>query len=177
MLSKAQMKVVVDQIVRSGNELKRYMDAEDDSAQPGPPASAQVLSAFKQKYGTRVPPSYLQLLSIHDGIKNFEWMDVSLLSAQYLLEHEHLDRPWIDVGAYGRDEIFVFAESNSDAHAVAFLLKTVDDRGEMRVAHFDASGPLTEHTDLEGYLRDRLKWFEDSVASEKADRAGLAGDD
>lgn len=172
-----QMKALVDEIVSLGNELRAFNELDDEPAKPHPAATAAALNAFKNKYGSRVPPSYLQLLSIYDGVDNFEWVDVSLLSIDYLLTHDNLDDHWVEVEAFAPGEAFIFARSNSDPHVVAFLSQKVGADGEMRVVHLDADGPLGKHKNLEAYLRSRRKWFAEAVAEEKADRAGLSDDD
>lgn len=174
MLSKKEMKTLIDEIVKSGNELRCYFDAEDDLAVPNPPPSQEIANAFEEKFRGKIPPSYSQLFSIYNGVKNFEWLDVSLLSMEYLMEHDNLDKDWVAAGAFKKGELFIFAQSNYDAHVVAFLTQSADSEGEMSVVHFDAAGKLSEHRDLEGYLRDRLKWFEAQVASERADRKNFS---
>ena len=124
------------------------------------------------------PPRYLQLLSIYNGVDNFDWVDVSLLSTDYLMTHPNLDETWVtDAEAFAEGEAFIFAKSSSDAHIVAFLTQKVGTDGEMRVVHLDSDGPLGRHKNLEAYLRSRRKWFAEAVADEKADRAGLTDDD
>jgi hypothetical protein len=172
-----QMKALVDEIVSLGNELRAFHEFDDEPARPHPAATAAALTAFKNKYGSRVPPSYLQLLSIYDGVDNFEWVDVSLLSIDYLLTHDNLDDHWVEVEAFAPGEAFIFARSNSDPHVVAFLTQKVGADGEMRVIHLDADGPRGKHKNLEAYLRSRRKWFAEALAEEKADRAGLSDDD
>ena len=177
MLSPAQMKTVVDEIVSLGNELRALNELDDEPARPHPAPTAASLAAFKGRYGSRVPPSYLQLLSIYDGVENFEWVDVSLLSIDYLLTHDHLDNHWVDIDVFAPGEAFIFARSDSDAHVVAFLTQEVGADGEMKVIHLDSDGPVGKHKSLEAYLRSRRKWFAAAVAEEKADRAGLSNDD
>lgn len=177
MLTAGQMKALVDEIVAMGNELRALHGHDDEPAKPRPAPTAAALNAFKSKHGSRVPPSYLQLLSIYDGVDNFDWVDVSLLSIDFLLTNDDLEEDWVEVEAFAAGEAFVFAQSDSDAHVVAFLTRKVGADGEMRVVHLDADGPLGKHKNLEAYLRSRRKWFADALADEKADRAGLPDDD
>jgi hypothetical protein len=177
MLTAGQMKALLDESVALGNELRVFHGHDDMPARPAPAATPAALGTFKRRYGKRVPPSYLQLLSIYDGIDNFEWVDVSLLSIDFLLAHDDLDEDWVETEAFAAGELFIFAQSNSDAHAVAFLTKNVARNGEMEVVHFDSNGTLGEYKNLEEYLRDRRDWFAAAVAEEKADRTGLSDDD
>jgi SMI1 / KNR4 family (SUKH-1) len=175
MLAPDAMKLLIDRIIEVGNELRGYHDM-DDLAVPNPPASAADLQRLQTKLG-RLPTAYLQFLSIYDGVSNFEWVDVDMCSAQYLLEHDDLDESWIDAGAFAKGDLLIIASSNFDAHNVAFLRKTADAAGEMKILNFDSGGPLTEHPDFETYLRERLAWLEESLANEKADRAALRDDE
>jgi hypothetical protein len=171
------MKNLIDQIIEIGNELRSYYEAEDKFAKAYPPPTEYMLNSLANRYTGKLPPSYLQLMSIYDGIENFEWLDVSILSIEFLMKHHDLDEDWIDAGIYKEGELFIFAQSNSDAHVVAFLTKTADHDGEMRVAHFDASGLLGDYINFETYLRDRCKWFKENLTIEKADRQGLVDND
>jgi hypothetical protein len=178
MLSVDQMKALVDEIVALGNELRAFGDHDDTPARPRPSATAAALADFKRRYGGRVPPSYLQLLSIYDGVDNFDWVDVSILSTEFLLAHDDLDEDWVEEAeAFAAGEAFIFAQSDSDAHIVAFLSRKVGADGEMKVVHLDSDGPIGKHKNLEAYLRERRDWFAEAVAEEKADRAGLSDDE
>lgn len=175
MLPVDQMKTLVDEVIALGNELRVFHGHDDTPARPRPASVA--LSAFATRYVGRVPPSYLQLLSIYDGVDNFDWVDVSILTTDFLLAHDDLDEDWVDAEAFDEGELFVFAQSNTDAHAVAFLTKTVKKDGEMKVVDFDTDGPPVEYENLEDYLRSRRDWFAEAVAEERADRAGLSDDE
>jgi hypothetical protein len=177
MLSEGQMKALVDEIVAIGNELRVLNDLDDTPAMTRPPATAAALNAFKAKYGRQVSPSYLQLLAIYDGIDNFEWVDVSLLSTDFLLTNDDLDEDWVEAGALPADGAFVFAQSDSDAHVVAFLTRKVGADGEMEVVHLAAEGTIGEHKNLEEYLLARRDWFASELAQQRADREGLSDDD
>jgi len=177
MLSKAEMKEIVVDVVRLGNELRKYYELEDEPAKAGPPPDKRVLDAIAQRFIEKVPPSYLQLMSINNGVKNFEWVDVSILPAEFLLKHGNLDHTWIESGMYREGELFVFALSATDSHVVAFLPKTVSKLGEMEVVHFDSGGTLGQYRDLDEYLRERRSWYAKSVQEQKADRENLKNHD
>jgi hypothetical protein len=177
MIPKNEMKILVDEIVEIGNELRKYHELEDKLAKVSPAPSKELLHSFKERFKGKFPPSYLQLISIYNGVNNFEWVDVSILSIEFLMSHDNLDEDWVDAGMYGEGELFIFAQSDSDAHVVAFLNKKIEADKEMQVVHFDAGGPLGEYQNLEAYFRDRRKWFEDSLLIEKSDRARFENDD
>jgi hypothetical protein len=174
MLSADEVRTLVGDIIELGNELRQYHGFEDEPAKAHPPPDKVALDSFAKHFKGKLPPSYLQLIAINNGIENFEWVDVSILSIEFLMKHEKLEKYWVDVGAYNKGDLFIFAKSDSDAHVVAFLTRTVDDKGEMEVAHFDAGGLLGQYKNLDEYLRDRREWYVKSVAMEKADRQGLA---
>ncbi|HHP7234817.1 MAG TPA: hypothetical protein ACFCUC_09315 [Desulfobacterales bacterium] len=177
MLSKDKIKNLVDEIIKLGNELRKYHELEDEPAKAYPPPKKTTLDVFKNRFAGNVPPSYLKLMTIYNGIENFEWVDVSILSIEFLMKNENLDESWIEAGAYNEGELFIFAQSDSDAHVVAFLIKKADDKGEMEVVHFDAGGILGRHNNLESYLKDRRNWFKQSLELEIADRDRLHNDE
>lgn len=174
MLTLDQMKAIVDETVALGNELRAFHGHANIPARPRPAATAAALNAFKAKYLKRVPPSYLQLLSIYDGVDNFDWVDVSLLSTEFLLANDDLDEDWVEAEYFDEGEAFIFAQSDDDAHVVAFHTKKKGKDGEMRVFDFAASLEPKEYASLEDYLKRRRDWFAKYVAREKADRAALS---
>lgn len=176
MLKADEMKRLVDEAVALGNELRAYHGHSDLLARPHAAATPAALTAIRKRLGRRVPPSYLQLLSLYDGVDNLDWVDVSLLSTTFLLTHPDQDLSWVKAGNFAAGERFVFAHSSTDPHAIAFLTRQVAD-GEMGVIDFDNDGAVKTYPNLEAYLRARRDWFAKFVAREKADRAGLKGDE
>ena len=176
MLTLDQMKELVDEIIDLGNQLRTFHGHGAHAARPYPPGSSKNLAVFRGKHA-QLPPSYLQLLSIYDGIANFDWVDVALLSSDYLLTQPDPTAAWIDGGSFAKGERFIFAQSDTDSHAIAFLTDPISDDGEMEVIDFDSDGPVETYQHLEAYLLARHEWFANAVAGEKADRAGLADDE
>jgi hypothetical protein len=174
MLTRDQMKAIVDETIALGNELRAFHGHTDRAARPRPPATAAALKVFEARYPERVPPSYLQLLSICDGVDNFDWVDVSLLSTDFLLANDDLDEDWIEAEYFDEGEVFIFAQSDDDAHAIGFHTKKKAKDGEMKVVDVAASLEPKEYKNLEDYLRRRRDWFAKYVAREKADRAALS---
>lgn len=175
MISRDEMSAQVEGIIEAGNKLRHYSELPD-LAVANDGASPQLLQKLQAKLG-KLPPSYVQFLSLFDGISNFEWTDVAMLSAQYLIDNDDLDEAWVDSGAYQDGELLIFGDSDMDSHSVAFLRKTADADGEMKVVNFDSGGPLSEHDNFESYLKERLEWFQESLATEKADRDALSDDE
>jgi hypothetical protein len=176
-LSKKEMKDIVDEIIELGNELRRYNEFDDELAKTGLSPDITTLDSFKKYTKGKVPPSYVQLMSIYNGIENFEYVGISLLSMEYIIENDPVDENWVDAEWYEEGEIFIFIQSDSDDEVVAFLIKTASPDGEMKVVHFDTNGPLGEYSDLEAYLKARRDWFRRSLENAKADREGLSDDD
>ena len=177
MLSRNKMKSLIDEIIEIGNELKRYYELEEIHAKANSAPPKAAIKAFDERFSGKIPPSYIQLMSIYNGIENFEWDDVSILPIEFLMKNDDLEEDWVDAGVFEKGDLFVFAQSNSDALAVAFLIKTGDEDDEMEVIHFDAGGTLGKYKNLSEYLRARHFWFKESLEKEKADRAGLTDDE
>ncbi len=176
MLTADEIKGLVDEIVALGNQLRAYHGHTDLLARPHPPATPTELTAIRKRLGRRVPPSYFQLLSLYDGVDNLDWVDVSLLSTAFLLSHPDLDLSWVKAGNFAAGERFIFAQSETDPHAVAFRTQEVNG-GEMEVIDFDNEGSVKTYPNLGAYLRGRRDWFAKYVAREKADRAALSDND
>ena len=172
-----EMKGYVNDVIRLGNAV-RQLNELDERAVAQPPPSGAALEHYARHVGDDVPPSFLQLLALHDGIACFDYVDVDLFPMTYLLEHqEELEEEWVDAGKFEADEIYVFGRSNNDALAVAFRRTRRASDGDMSVVMFDARGVLAEYTTFEVYLRSRVEWFQEQLDLEKADRAGLRDDE
>src|SRR5215813_5318345 len=96
MLSADEMKALIDESIELGNELRRYHEFEDEPAKAHPAPRKAVLDSFAKRFKGKLPPSYLQLLSIYNGVENYEWVDVSILPIEFLMENDKLDGYWID---------------------------------------------------------------------------------
>ena len=176
MVSAAEMKSLVEEIVALGNVLRVYHGHVKDLAVTRPKASPADLAAVRG-ITPHLPPSFLQLLSICDGVDNFDWVDISLLSSDYLLNQPDPTGPWIEGAAFSKGERVIIGQSDTDPHAIAFLTETVAEDGEMEVMDFDNDGPIETYPHLEAYLRARRDWFANAVSEEKADREGIADDE
>jgi hypothetical protein len=176
MLTAAEMKKLVDEIIATGNELREVSELDQVAAAHGP-ADTATLAKLRTTLGTKIAPSYLQLLSIYDGIECFDWVDVCLFGAKELVAKPNRDKSWVEAGAFGAGEAFVFAEAKQDASVLAFRLNKPAANGEFPVVSLDGGGVLGEYGSFESYLKERRQWFADSLATEKADRAGLSDDD
>ena len=176
-MSPMEMKRCIDDVITLGNEV-RAVNELDQRASANPAASADALDRFAQRFAGQFPPSLLQLLSIYNGVKCFDYVDVDLFSWEYLTQNSvALEEEWVDAGKFQPNEIFVFGRSDFDSLAVAFLKQQRKADGEMPVVIVDARGVQADYSSLEDYLRSRREWFEEQVQLEKADRAGLRDDE
>jgi hypothetical protein len=154
----------VADIIELGNRV-RARNELDERAQAKPPADPAQLAAFTAEVGD-LPPSLRQLLALHDGIACFDYVDVELFPIAYLREHQAaLEAEWVDAGKFARGELYVFARSDWDSLAVAFLRKERDAAGEPPVVMFDARGVIERYASLADYLRARRAWFAEHAAS------------
>ncbi len=161
------MKEIINEIICLGNKMKGD-ENKDIFAKEGIPATTVMIKKLKKTFGNKISPSYTKLLSIYDGITNFEWTDLSLISIAYLLENQNLDEDWEieDWGAinYSAGELFIFGQSDSDSHLLAFDLTKPNSNGEYNVVHFDTNGVIGEpYENLETYLNQRFNWFQKSA--------------
>lgn len=156
-----ELKDTLDSIVTLGNQLRVRSDL-DERATPSAPLSAlhrqRLLEAIPD-----VPPSFLRVLQIYDGVQFFEWADISLRGADYLCAHRNLDASWVEAGRVAEGELLIIGESESDANVIAFLRSTAREDGEMEVMDFDSGGEIWRYPDLETCLKARLKWFRESL--------------
>jgi hypothetical protein len=171
------MQRLIDEVITLGNELRRVNDL-DQRAKRRPPASPVAVEALTQRFPGKLPPSFLQLLSISDGIDNLDYVDVTIFGSSYLVENATvLEEEWVDAGKFTPGEVFVFARSDWDSVAAAFLPNQRHADGELRVVFFDARGIVGEYDNLEQYLLGCKTSFEQNLAKEAADRAGFQPDD
>jgi hypothetical protein len=164
------LKTLLDTIIELGNQMRRRDDFADSLATPAPPAKPAALAQFRKQLGHRVPPSFVTLLSIYDGIANFDWVDLSIQSSSYLCEHPRLDADYhldewgmFDLAqgarkAYEPDSIFVFGQGPNSL-LLGFLTRERDADGEMAVMEFDPGGPIWRSPKLTTFLEARAKWF------------------
>jgi len=164
------MKRLADKIIATGNAMRVAENLEDDLAVPGGPMA----KGYEQKLRARerkIPDSYIDLLKIYNGIKNFDWVDVSLFSAEYLLSHAELDAEWKleEWASLVEDEeninvrdLVIFGQSTSDPQLLAFCASSSNPKKEPEVIDFDKRGVINRYDDLYDYLIRRSAWFIDN---------------
>lgn len=160
------MKTIIDEIIRLGNAAKERDGNDDLLSRPTLPANKAELNKLKKQFGNKIPLSFTKLLSIYNGINYFDWLDVSLLSAKYLIEHPNLAEDWEieDWGAinFKSEQLFIIGQSENDSHLIAFDVTNSNSQEEHKVINFDSNGILEVYENLEEYLSLRLKWFENN---------------
>lgn len=172
MLSASEMKELIAEVVVLRNALGAQEEM-DEVAAAGPAPPKALVDRLVKHFKGKLPPSYVQLLSLHDGVANLEWVDVSILTIAERIEGKLRDdeESWVDADRYKAGELLIFAQSESDSHVVAFLQKHVDASGEMKVVHFDAEGDSGAYDNLEAYLRARRDWYRKYLKPKKATKA------
>ena len=168
MTSAARIKALVDEVVRLGNVMRRRDGLDDELAVTAGPADEAALAQVRSQLAGRVPPSFVTLLAIYDGIARFEWLDVSIHGARHLCAHPMLDADyelteWAALSPYCAGSIFVFGEGELGM-LLGFLVDEPDADGELPVMLFDAKGPIWRFPTLVTYLEGRLAWFQQHAA-------------
>ncbi len=164
------MKEVVGKILRVDRELKSFADFEDSLAIPAAPATDEAIQELRRLLNRPIPPSYVQLLRLHDGIENFYWVEEDLVSTTFRREYP-------DYAAHWEPPDFDFFVIGDDWEAVAFDMSTQRDDGEMEVVEFLRNVERHRWSSLSDFLRGYLERMEDRLIKERADRALLDDDD
>jgi hypothetical protein len=172
-----QMRQLVDEMLDTQFLTDRSSVDQPRRGQPGPPASAvdlQRLATHLASHGIAFPPSYLQFLSLFDGIEGFRRLEsFDLRSVAVILSEAEDDEEELeDFAPVNR---FVIGTGYATA-VVGFDPSSVDPLGEMKVVEFSVDGDATEHASFEAFLQFNLELFREILAREQADRAGLADD-
>jgi len=172
-----QLRQLLEEVVSLGDELREKNEL-DERGKLHPPASSAALDRLTQRFPGKVPASLLQLLAVSNGVDNFDYVDISIFGAEYLLEKaDALEEEWVDAGRFEPGQLFVFARSENDSIAVAFELDKPAQDGDQPVIYFDARGTVGQYDGLWSYMRGCRNAIEHNLGLERADRAGLTPDD
>ncbi|HEY6877859.1 MAG TPA: SMI1/KNR4 family protein [Polyangiales bacterium] len=128
------------------------------ASRANPPASEGQVQALCDALPFRLPPSYLELLRISDGIARFKWVDADLKSTAQLLADPGLD-DWPE-----RPELWVFIYGADTSDGVAFDRRTCDASGEMEVVELANYQEDMRHPSLSAFLRGYLARLESWLA-------------
>lgn len=148
-----------------------YADDDNVRLQSRPPATLGALTQLAARFPQgQLPPSYAQLLLIHDGIKNFNFVDKSLLSIEDLL---YLGDDGRTQREAEKEPDMIFFIVGTAWNGVAFDRKTVRPDGEMDVVRFNKTGATRRWKTLPEFLLWYLEWLEKEYAKALADRKNL----
>ena len=136
---------------------------------PGPPATTQSLNRLAAAVPFPLPPSYVQLLRIADGITNFYRLWGKIIPCTYRLEHPRFAEDW------ERPDLFFFIEG-TEGNAVAFDPATRNAEGEMAVLEIDNYLDADRWPSLNDFLVGYKERLEGWLADEQADRAKVDDD-
>jgi hypothetical protein len=128
----------------------------------GPPASEEELSALSAAVPFSLPPSYLDLLRINNGVTNFKWIRDHLISSHERIQSPDLD-DWPD-----RPEMWFIIAGDDNSDGVAFDRNTSDLDGEMEVVEFANYREDSRWPSLSDFLAGYLARLEDWILREQA---------
>lgn len=162
-LTGLQMEAVLN---RSIEVLRRLDDLWDlkHPPHPHPPASAEALAKLGALVPWKFPPSYIQLLRIHDGIDNFYGINGELLSSAQRLTPHDFESEW-------RRSQLLFFIMDDDWNAVAFDTTTRNSDGEMEVLEIAENVDSDRWPSLADFLVGYKHRLEGWLAGEEADRS------
>jgi hypothetical protein len=152
-LSKDEMKNVLHEIIEAYtkwqeiNELAR----PEDKVFLHPPATEPALAALQSVAPFKLPPSYVQLLSLYDGIDNFFGFNGNIVSSAYRFDR---NREWKDCLDLSQVMLFAFDE---DGTALFFDGTTQTPDGELGVIEIGNYRERHTYASLSDYLVDRAE--------------------
>lgn len=177
-MNRAEMKAVLEQTLelQSQNEAFTNLNEQQPDAHLSDPIDMNELSRltdFMARRGLPLPPSYVQLLHISNGIKDYMQLEsLSLRTASELMEPEEDDDEWSDFSPLHE---FVIASGNTSAF-IAFDRNDVSPAGEMAVVWVDESGGTNRFENLPEFLLSQLAYQRDVLTANQGDRAQLPKD-
>jgi hypothetical protein len=174
-LTQDEFKKLVQDTIEAKYALDSYSYDDPVRAVANLPASdAELieLEATLRERGVRMPPSYRQFLTIHNGILHFlDDEDLALLSAQEVVKATHSVREKDFPGL----SKFVIGAGNTPEF-ISFDTTTQGDDGEMEVVHVAGDGDQSRSEDLVQFFRQHYTYITDNLRLERKDRAELEND-
>jgi len=161
-LTESQMEEVLQITAQALRQLNEFWGLKDQVVLR-PPAAPQVLSDLAASVRFPLPPSYLRLMSLHDGIDNFYGIRGHLLHSRFRHIFPDFDKEW------KRPQMWVFIADN-DWNAVAFDTNTRNAEGEMEVLEIADNIDADRWLSLTDFLIAYRQRMETWVATEQADR-------
>ncbi len=167
-LTVLQMEAVLKRTVDVLNALDALWDLHDPVV-PHPPATSSALQRLAAAVSFPLPPSYVQLLSICDGIDNVYGISGDLLPSSYRFQYPDFDKIWT------RPTMF-FIIADNDWNAVTFDTNTQNADGEMEVVEIADNIDADRWQSLSAFLIGYQERVEGWLAGERADRAKVDDD-
>jgi hypothetical protein len=161
-LTESQMEEVLQRTVRAIRRLNELWGLKD-AVLLRPPADPEALKNLVASVPFQLPPSYLQILGIHDGIDDLYGIRGSLLHSGFRLDFPNFDKEW------GRPNMWIFIADN-DWNAVAFDTDTQSAEGEMEVQEISDNLDADRWPSLSDFLIGYSERMEGWLAAELADR-------
>jgi hypothetical protein len=127
-------------------------EARTERIVANPPATKPALRARAAASPHPLPPSYLDLLELHDGIAGFYGIDGELVSSSYRGEHDEQWRDSTQLADCPELANLVFFAMDSDGSAASFDATTRDSRGEMQVIEIRDYRELERFDSLASFL-------------------------
>ncbi|SFN86683.1 SMI1 / KNR4 family (SUKH-1) [Mesorhizobium sp. NFR06] len=175
---RARLQALVSKLYQVREEFYQVAFGQSADQVLGPPASEQQLQAFERSLGYALPPSYREMLLLHDGWVALE-DEADLLSLAQRHEEEIRDRvksfkKMMREGEdpYNQDNLLVVG--GADSTFVVYLdIDTLRADGEMDVVEYTyEEGELARHKDIVAYLKSNYDEVRQWIKDEKGADAG-----
>ncbi|TPI42923.1 SMI1/KNR4 family protein [Mesorhizobium sp. B3-1-9] len=175
---RARLQALVSKLYQAREEFYQVAFGQSADQVLGPPASEQQLQALERSLGYALPPSYREMLLLHDGWIALE-DEADLLSLAQRHEEEIRDRvksfkKMMREGEdpYNPDNLLIVG--GADTTFVVYL--DIDTRradGEMDVVEYTyEEGELARHKDMAAYLKSNYDEVREWIKDEKGADAG-----
>jgi SMI1 / KNR4 family (SUKH-1) len=170
---RTQLSKLIPKLYDAREEFYQVAFGQHARQQLGNPCTEQQVKALERKLRYTLPPSYRELLLLHDGWKGFQG-DADLLSLaqrsdkgivrriQSLKEvMRDLEEP------YNPDNLLIVG-GNDSTYVVYLDLDTRRPDGEMDVVEYGyEEGELARHPDMVAFLQSQYDDIQDSIKDEK----------
>ena len=168
LLTTSQSNEILDQIMDVMRQLNQLWGLQNLVAARSP-ATEQDLLELQRTAPHPPPPSYIRLLSIHNGVEDFYGLRGRILPCNFRSTFPDFDREW------RRPNILVFV-ADDDWNAVAFDANTLDSDGEMGVLEIAENVDADRWPSLSEFLIGYHERLAGWLAAERADRSKAEDD-
>ncbi len=176
-MTDTEMNDLIEATMAAQYEADTYSDDEPTHAHRHPPATDAEIASLEdwlRARGLPLPPSYAQFLRLNNGIDDYiASMELSMRSSADIEASEARDANRADMTAAYR---FIFASGEHTTAAIGFVAGTEDAHGEMAVEFLSEADDINNYQSFEGFLRDMLRFYQEVIQGERADRDALKDD-